>query len=69
MERMKFRTTIKCTGCLEKVTPHLNSTKGIEKWEVELKNPEKVLTVHAQSISEDEVMQVVKKVGYEIEKM
>ncbi len=69
MEQMKFRTTIKCTGCLDKVTPHLNNTQGIEKWEVDLKNPDKVLTVNTETASEEDVVATVKKAGYEIERL
>ena len=66
---MKFKTTIKCTGCLDKVTPHLNETQGIDDWEVDLKNPDKVLTVKVQNASEEDVVKAVKKVGFEIERM
>lgn len=69
MEQMKFKTTIKCTGCLEKVTPHLDSNQSIENWEVDLKNPDKVLTVRSQTTTAEEVMSLVKRAGYEIEKL
>lgn len=69
MEEMKFKTTIKCTGCLDKVTPHLNETQGIDDWEVDLKNPNKVLTVNVQNASEEDVVKAVKKVGFEIERI
>lgn len=69
MEEMKFKTTIKCTGCLDKVTPHLNETQGIDDWEVDLKNPDKILTVKVQNTSEEDVVKAVKKIGFEIERM
>lgn len=69
MEQLKFKTSIKCTGCLNKVTPQLNNTHGIENWEVDLKNPDKVLTVNAQDASEEDVVKAVKKVGFEIERI
>ncbi len=69
MEQLKFKTSIKCTGCLDKVTPQLNNTHGIENWEVDLKNPDKVLTVNAQNASEEDVVKAVKKVGFEIERI
>lgn len=67
MEQMKFKTSIKCTGCLDKVTPQLNNTQGIENWEVDLKNPDKILTVNANDASEVDVVKAVKKVGFEVE--
>lgn len=45
METIKFRTNIKCSGCVAKVTPHLNETAGTDNWEVDINNPEKILTV------------------------
>ena len=40
MKTLKFKTNIKCTGCVAKVTPFLNDEKGIEKWDVDIFNPE-----------------------------
>lgn len=69
MEELKFKTSIKCTGCLDKVTPELNNTKGIENWEVDLKNPDKILTVKTNTATESDVVKAVKKVGFEIAKV
>jgi len=67
MNKMKFKTTIKCNGCLEKVTPHLNKTEGIEDWEVDLKNPNKVLTVESNGVTEHQVVSTLQKIGFEAE--
>ena len=32
---LKFKTSINCGGCIAKVTPYLDSVKGITKWEVD----------------------------------
>lgn len=66
---MKFKTSINCSGCLEKVKPHLNEIKGIKNWKIDLKNQEKILTVKVQNASEEDVVKVVKKVGFEIERL
>lgn len=67
MKTLKFKSTIKCTGCLANVTPYLNKTEGIEKWDVDLKNPEKVLTVQGQGLSEENVKKAVEEAGYSVE--
>lgn len=69
MEKLQFKTTIKCSGCLEKVTPHLNNTQGINNWEVDLKNPDKVLIVEGSKEVEADVISAVKKVGFQIERI
>jgi copper chaperone len=67
METLKFKTNINCSSCVAKVTPFLNDKDGIEKWEVDTLNPDKILTVEACDISVEEVMQTVKQTGFKIE--
>lgn len=62
----QFKTNINCGGCIKSVTPHLDKAVGIAKWEVDTTNPDKILTVQSEGISEDEVIEVVKKAGYNI---
>ena len=64
METLKFKSNIKCTGCIEKVTPYLNEAAGAEKWEVDLKNPEKILTVRAEGVTSEQISQAIQKAGY-----
>ena len=64
MKTLKFNTNIKCMGCVEKVTPHLNSAEGIEKWEVDIYNPSKPLTVETENLSPEEVKAIVEKAGF-----
>mgnify|MGYP003670885983 FL=1 len=69
MENLKFKTNINCTGCLSKVSPQLNNEKGIEEWDVDLNNSQKILTVKSNSTSEGDIINAVKKVGFNIEKV
>ncbi|MEQ9009042.1 MAG: heavy-metal-associated domain-containing protein [Ekhidna sp.] len=69
MSTLKFKTTIKCCGCLANVTPHLNAAHGIEKWEVDIMNPNKILTVETAGASESDVIAAVEKAGYTAEKV
>ncbi|GAB2820573.1 hypothetical protein GCM10027043_21540 [Ferruginibacter profundus] len=68
METLKFKTTIKCSGCVANVTPSLNKTAGENNWSVDIQNPEKILTVSKQdNITEAEIVQAVQEAGYKIE--
>jgi len=69
MNDMKFKTSIKCAGCLEKVAPELNKLDSIDNWDVDLKDPKKILTVNSSTISEKEVLEAVRKVGFEIDRV
>jgi copper chaperone len=63
MNEQKFRTTIKCAGCVAKVTPFLNEAVGESNWKVDYENPEKVLTV-TQGDDKSKVIQALEKAGY-----
>ena len=68
METIQFKTNIKCTGCLTKVTPYLNVTVGESNWKVELESPQKNLIVKS-STSANEIITAVKEAGFEAEKI
>ena len=66
METIKFKTNIKCSGCVAKVTPFLNEALGEDNWEVDYNNPSKVLTVIGEK-DQTKVVQAVEKAGYKAE--
>jgi copper chaperone CopZ len=68
METIKFKTTIKCSGCVTKVTPFLNEALGENNWQVDYNNPAKVLTVHGQEDS-TKIIEAVEKAGYKAEEI
>ncbi|HUC82339.1 MAG TPA: heavy metal-associated domain-containing protein [Flavisolibacter sp.] len=68
MEAQKFKTTINCAGCLAKVTPLLNGVAGEDNWEVDVKNPDKMLTVTADAdVSEEAIIKAVNQAGFKAE--
>lgn len=70
METIKFRTTIKCSGCLAKVIPVLNETIGEDNWDVDIQAPEKILTIATdENVSEDQVVKAMEKAGYKAERL
>lgn len=68
MEALKFKTNIKCAGCLATVTPVLDKALGKGNWEVDLQDPQKTLTVPADA-SENEIIASIKEVGFNAEKV
>ncbi|HNB09667.1 MAG TPA: heavy-metal-associated domain-containing protein [bacterium] len=68
MMTLKFKTNIKCGGCVATVTPHLDSEKTIEKWHVDLQSPERFLTVEGSEPNEEMIFEKVKQAGFTIEK-
>jgi copper chaperone len=68
METLKFKTNIKCGTCVANVTPKLNETVGADNWEVDVQNPEKILTVSKNAdINEEKVIKAVQDAGYKAE--
>jgi copper chaperone CopZ len=70
METMKFKTTIKCAGCVEKVTPALNRIAGTENWKVDIQAPDKILTITPEeSVQAGDVIKAMNELGYKAEKL
>lgn len=69
MAKQQFKTTIKCAGCLEKVTPFLNEKLSSEEWSVDIFTPAKVLTVTSDKVTTEEVESTVKQAGFQIERI
>ncbi|GAB2675108.1 hypothetical protein GCM10027036_30940 [Flavihumibacter cheonanensis] len=70
METLKFKTTIKCSGCIEKATPFLNEAVGEDNWEVDVTDTRKVLTiVNEKNIAKEDVIKAVYDAGYKAESL
>lgn len=69
METLQFKTTIKCAGCLAKVTPFLNEQLNPEEWNVDILTPAKILTVNSDKVTAEEVEEKVKQAGFQIERI
>lgn len=70
MHTLKFKTNIKCDGCIEKVTPYLNNLTGINKWKVDTQNPDKVLSIDTdEALNPKEVILTLDQAGYHAEKI
>lgn len=68
MEALKFKTTIKCSGCVATVTPFLNDAVGENNWQVDTNDPSKVLTVKGET-DQSKIVEAVQKAGYKAEKI
>ncbi|WP_316788053.1 heavy-metal-associated domain-containing protein [Pedobacter frigoris] len=70
MQTLKFKTNIKCGGCIATVTPYLNAQTEIDDWKVDTENPDKVLEVSGtDSLDAEKVIETLEKAGYKAEKI
>ncbi len=69
MKTLKFKTNINCGGCISKVTPFLDKQEGINSWEVDTNNPDKILTVESNAATGEDVKMTLQKIGFKAEKI
>ena len=70
MKTLKFKTNIKCSGCVAKGTPYLNGEEEIAgKWQVDIVNPDKILTVEKGKTPIAQIKEAVQKAGFAIEQI
>ncbi len=67
MEKMNFKTNIMCDACIKKVTPFLNEAAGENNWKVDIKDPNKILTVEGGDPAA--VVEALNKAGYKAGKI
>lgn len=69
MATYQFKTNIHCDGCIAKITPYLNQVKELDSWQVDLKDPAKILTVEAPESANinEQVTKQLHEAGYQIE--
>lgn len=66
-KQLHFKTNINCNGCITTVKPHLDTASGINSWNVDTTNKDKILTVESSGITSEEVIATIQKAGYKIE--
>jgi copper chaperone len=66
MKIIKFKTTINCNGCMLKAKRVLDVPE-IDKWEVNVDDPDKILTVSTEVLSSEEIIDKLKLIGYKAE--
>lgn len=67
MSTLKFKTNIKCGNCVAAVTPHMDAISGIDSWVVDLKDPNRILTVQTDEADSETVKKAVETAGYKAE--
>ena len=64
MEVLKFKTNIKCGGCVATVTPFLNKEESIQNWQVDTSSADKVLTVSGHDVDPQNIKNIVEQAGF-----
>ncbi|PZP46960.1 MAG: hypothetical protein DI598_11530 [Pseudopedobacter saltans] len=64
MKTLQFKTTLKCSGCVDKIKSDFDNDKNIESWNVDLQANPKILTVSGENINEQEIENLLQQSGY-----
>lgn len=71
MNSFKFKSNIKCGGCIATVTPLFNAESKINHWEVDLASADKILTVTTEESDINNVKQLIEatigNAGYKVD--
>lgn len=59
MKTFRFKTNLKCNNCVSKVKDQLDSASEIKSWSVDLKSPERIMTVE---VDNEEAVTLVEKI-------
>ncbi|MCB9230474.1 MAG: hypothetical protein H6581_02350 [Bacteroidia bacterium] len=62
---LKFKTNLKCEGCIQKVSDAPDHEPGVESWEVDLKSPDKTLFLQGKNIEISRIEAIFREKGYE----
>lgn len=63
---LQFKTTINCGNCVRAVSGFLNELPGIDRWEVDTTNADKILTVEGPQLDPAAISSAVEDAGFEI---
>ncbi len=69
MKTLKFKTNIKCNGCVNAVTPFLDKSNNISDWSVDLESPDRILTIKTEEGDAEEVKELLNEAGYKAEEL
>lgn len=69
MKDLKFKTNINCQNCVRAVTGFLNDVDGLESWEVNTEDPNKVLSAKGEEIEAAAIIEAVEDAGFDIERL
>lgn len=71
MSTTKFKSNLKCMGCVSAIKPFMDSLVEINSWKVDLENPDKIIEIETDKTPDKEllskVISGVKEKGYQIE--
>jgi len=73
MKTLKFKSSLKCNGCVNAIKPFMDSVQEISSWSVNLESSDKIIeaVIDNQDIValEEKIIKEITKIGYSIERI
>lgn len=63
-QELKFKTNIKCMGCVSQVADAMNEAVGADNWSVDIQSLDKQMTVKGDDLDADSVIAAVTGAGF-----
>ena len=64
---LKFNITLHCKGCEARIGSFFSKEKNVHHWKIERTAGENIFYVHANGITEGELMHKVQEAGFEVQ--
>jgi len=73
MKTLRFKSNLKCDGCVNAIKPFMDSIPEINSWSIDLNNSKKIIEVHTLEESDyilsEKISKGIAKIGYTTEKI
>lgn len=69
MEVLVFKTNIRYRKHIDAIEPHILKQPGILKWNVDLKDADKILRIETMGLHPSKIEELVKGAGYRCEEL
>ncbi len=69
MATLRFKTDLKCNGCVQKISSFLSKIKEIKEWKVDLNEADRTLTVEGNDLVAADIISALKQAGYKAEQI
>jgi len=69
MKTLRFKTNIESTQSVANISNFIDNTRGIKNWEIDLRSPDKVLTIRGDVNRPNAMVKKVYKAGFQLTPM
>lgn len=68
-ETVTYKVSMHCENCVQKLTDNLSLLKGVKDFQISLEDKTIMITFDPSKVKEDKFVTIIKKLGYEVEKL